>query len=56
MRRQRGRLVKELDLQIRGPQVEVLLSLCTDVPAPSEKIGRRGRRDVCTQAKSRSDL
>ena len=40
---------------VKTKENALLGSLCTDVPPPSEKIGRRenffwGRRDVCTQA------
>ena len=47
-----------LSILVRSSVTKNRSSLCTDVPPPSEKIGRRvsspdffwGRRDVCTQA------
>ena len=56
MRRRRGQVFRVLDLQIRGPKLKSRLACVQTCPLPQKKIGRRGRGDVCTQAKSRSDL
>ena len=42
MRRQRGRLVKELDLQIRGPKLKSCLACVQTSPLPQKKSGEEG--------------